>query len=84
MCSKPPLSDLSLPVPCTHEEADSLMLLHASHVASYDHHKIIIRTVNIDVAVLAVLVTEIVQQENELWITFGTGKGLPDTWQATQ
>jgi len=76
VCSKPPLSDLSSLAPCTHEEADSRMLLHASHAASHGHHKIMIRTVDTDVVVLAVSVAQNLQPENELWIAFGTGKGF--------
>jgi len=74
VCSKPPLSDLSSLAPCTHEEADSRMLPHASHAARHGHHKIMIRTVDTDVMVLAVLVAQNLQPENELWIAFGTGK----------
>jgi len=44
--SKPPLSDLSSLAPCTHEKADSRMLLHASHAARHGHHNIMIRTVD--------------------------------------
>jgi len=50
------------------------MLLHASHAARHGHHKIMIRTVDTDVVVLAVSVAQNLQPENELWIAFGTGK----------
>jgi len=52
------------------------MLLHASHAARHGHHKIMIRTVDTDVVVLAVSVVQNLQPENELWIAFGTGKGF--------
>jgi len=74
VCSKPPLPDLSSLAPCTHEKADSRMLLHASHAARHGHHKIMIRTADTDVDVLAVLVAQNLQPENELWIAFDTGK----------
>ena len=76
VCSKPPLSELSSLAPCTHEEADSRMMLHVSHAARHGHNKIMIRTVDTDVVVLAVSVVHHLQPENELWIAFGTGKGF--------
>ncbi|PIK35466.1 hypothetical protein BSL78_27714 [Apostichopus japonicus] len=54
--SKPLLPDLTSLAPCNHEEADSRMLLHASHAAKHGHHSIVIRTVDTDVVVLAVSV----------------------------
>jgi len=77
VCSKPPLPDLSSLAPCTHEKADSRMLLHASHAARHGHHKIMIRTADTDVDVLAVSVAQNLQPENELWIAFDTGKRVP-------
>ncbi|XP_070210981.1 uncharacterized protein [Littorina saxatilis] len=52
--SKPLLPDLTSLAPCNHEEADSLMLLHASHAAQHGHHAILIRTIDTDDVVLAV------------------------------
>lgn len=52
--SKPLLPDLTSLAPCNHEEADSRMLLHASHAAKHGHHSIVIWTVDTDVVVLAV------------------------------
>ena len=40
--------------PCSHEEADTRMLLHAAHAAICGHGKILIKTVDTDVVVLAV------------------------------
>ena len=76
VCSKLSLSELSSLAPCTHEEADSRMMLHVSHAARHGHNKIMIRTVDTDVVVLAVSVVHHLQPENELWIAFGTGKGF--------
>ena len=53
------------------------MLLHASHAAQHGHHKILIRTVDTDVVVLAVYVAQGLQAGVELWLAFGTGKKLP-------
>ena len=74
--SKPPLHDIASLSPCSHEEADSHMLLHASHAAHCGHHKILIRTVDTDVVVLAVSVAQGLGSEYELWLAFGTSKSF--------
>ena len=82
--SKPLLPDLTSLAPCNHEEADSRMLLHASHAANYagwltqnyGHHSIVIRTVDTDVVVLAVSLVQELQPEDELWLAFGTGRSF--------
>jgi hypothetical protein len=56
------------------------MMLQASLAARNGHHKIIIRTVDIDVVVLALSVTQTLQPAHELWVTFGTENVLtPDS-----
>ena len=50
--SKPPLLDTTILAPCTQEEADSRMMLHAALAAHAGHSKITIRTVDTDVVVL--------------------------------
>ena len=74
--SKPPLLELALLAPCSHEEAVSRMLLHVSHAANHGHHKILIKTVDTDVVVLAVSVAQGLLPEHELWLAFGTGKSF--------
>lgn len=74
--SKPLLPDLTSLDPCNHEEADSRMLLHASHAAKHGHHSIVIRTVDTDVVVLAVSVVQELQPEDKLWLAFGTGRSF--------
>lgn len=59
--------------PCTHEEADSRMLLHAADAADCGHKKLMIRTVDTDVVVLAMAHFEKITVD-KLWISFGTGK----------
>ena len=44
--------------PCSHEEADSCMMLHVAHAAKQGHHQVLVRTVDTDVVVLAVMVAE--------------------------
>lgn len=46
---KPQLPDICALSPCNHEEADTRMILHASHAAQHGHQKIMIRTVDTDV-----------------------------------
>ncbi|KAL8561151.1 hypothetical protein ACOMHN_054522 [Nucella lapillus] len=74
--SKPLLPDLTSLAPCNHEEADSRMLLHASHAAQHGHHAILIRTVDTDVVVLAVSLAQELQPEDKLWLAFGTGQSF--------
>ena len=49
------------------------MMLHVFHAAQHGHHKIMVRTVDTDVVVLALSVVQGFQPEDELWLTFGTG-----------
>jgi len=51
--SKSFLQYFALLSPCSHEEADSRMLLHASHAAQSGHLKILIWTVDMDVVALS-------------------------------
>ncbi|KAL8599495.1 hypothetical protein ACOMHN_065946 [Nucella lapillus] len=74
--SKPLLPDPTSLTPCNHEEADSRMLLHASHAAQHGHHAILIRTVDTDVVVLAVSLAQELQPEDKLWLAFGTGQSF--------
>ncbi|KAL8586673.1 hypothetical protein ACOMHN_038659 [Nucella lapillus] len=74
--SKPLLPDLTSLAPCNHEEADSRMLLHASHAAQHGHHAILIRTVYTDLVVLAVSMAQELQPEDKLWLAFGTGQSF--------
>ena len=74
--SKPLLPHLTSLASCNHEEADSRMLLHASHAAQHGHHAILIRTVDTDVVVLAVSLAQELQPEDKLWLAFGTGQSF--------
>jgi len=59
--------------PSTQEEADSRMMLHAAHAG---HSKITIRTVDTDVVVLAVALACTLEQDDEVWVSFGMGKAF--------
>ncbi len=68
-----PEMDTSGVQPCTHEEADSRMMLHVADCVKQGYKKITIRTTDTDVVVLAVSV-QCHLDLDELWIAFGTGK----------
>ena len=74
LCSPP--RDTSNIAPCNHEEADSRIMVHVSDAVMQGFHKILIRTVDTDVLVLAVAVVQQLAQvlHIELWIAFGCGK----------
>jgi len=63
-------SHLSL---CSHEEADTRMLLHVADLVHNGCQKVMIRTVDTDVVVLAVAFAQNIPC-SELWLSFGTGK----------
>ena len=58
---------------CSHEEADTRMLLHAADMVNAGHMKILIRTVDTDVVVLAICFFQEISCE-QLWIAFGVGQ----------
>ena len=71
--SVPCLSDSSNISPCTHEEADTCMLLHAHDAARCGLEHIMLRTVDTDVLVISVGCMDKLNVKS-LWIAFGTGK----------
>lgn len=70
-----PLRDKSNMAPCNHEEADSRIMVHIADAVSQGCHKILVRTVDTDVVVLAVATVQSLENV-ELWILFGSGKDL--------
>lgn len=58
--------------PCKHEEADTRLILHA---AKCGFTKVMLRTADIDVLVIAVAAFHKLAL-SELWIAFGVGKNL--------
>ena len=67
------LKDMESLQPCSHEEADTRILLHIAHCAQQGYKRISIQTVDTDVVVLAVGHFQSLDIE-ELWINFGFGK----------
>ena len=59
--------------PCSHEEADTRIFVHINDMAMNGYKKIMIRTVDTDVVVIAI--AKFVEMGlEEMWIAFGTGK----------
>ena len=60
---------------CTHEEADTRIMLHVADQLKQGHSKIQIRTVDTDVVILAVATVQQLSPDlEELWIAFGNSK----------
>ena len=58
---------------CTHEEADKRIMLHVYIASQCGYRRVMIRTIDTDVVVLAVSKMQDIVVD-ELWIAFGTGK----------
>jgi len=73
LCSRVYQEMSSRLAPCTHEEADTRMLLHAVDSVNKGYRRINLRTVDTNVLVLAV--SQVVcLEDTEIWVAFGTGK----------
>ena len=60
--------------PCSHEEADTRIMVHVADAAK-QYNTVTIRTVDSDVVVLAVFVfAQLMPSLTALWVAFGTGK----------
>ena len=71
-CS-PPVTEVRKLSSCSHEEADTRMIVHFANAVEKGHKSVIIRTADTDMVVLAV--TAVVTLDlNELWVSYGTGK----------
>lgn len=61
--------------PCNHEEADTRMMVHLADAVAQGHTKVMLRTVDTDVVVLAVTCIPNLPQLDELWAhIIGTNK----------
>lgn len=67
--------DVSALAPCTHEEADTRILLHLQDDVQQGYSKVSIRTVDTDVVVLAITSANHLSI-SELWIAFGVEKSF--------
>ena len=70
-----PRNDISSQAPFSHEGADTRMLLHVQDALQQGYKKILLRTVDTDVLVLAAaFLQQITEGEHlDLWVAFGTG-----------
>jgi hypothetical protein len=59
--------------PCSHEEADTRVILHCWHAGQFNCPRVAIRTVDTDVVVLAIAFVSKMNLQ-EVWIHFGVGK----------
>lgn len=67
-----PGSDVSNLAPCSHDEADTRLLLQAADAVNQSCRKIVVRTVVTDVADLSVAAVPQFKPV-ELWLAFGVG-----------
>ena len=61
--------------PCSHEEADTRLFLHALDAVQKGYRKLCVRTVDTDVVVLAISMFHRINAE-ELWLAFGTSSSF--------
>ena len=66
-------ADMSALAPCSHEEADSRMMIHVLDASLYGHRRIKIRSNDTDVVVLAISIVPTLALD-ELWISFDCSK----------
>ena len=69
-----PIADLS-DLSCTHEEADTRLLFHASHSFHQGFTKLMIHATDTDVVVLAIAVSSVLK-DCEIWVAFGHGSKI--------
>ncbi|XP_076078833.1 uncharacterized protein LOC143048849 [Mytilus galloprovincialis] len=74
VCNKPDKNNGNLS-PCNHEEADTRILLHVADAVKSGMQKIMIRTVDTDVVVIAVSAVHKLNITS-LWMAFGVGKNF--------
>lgn len=60
--------------PCNHEEADSRLFVHVASAVQQGHSKVLIRTCDTDVLVIAITCVPKISGLEELWLHFGMGK----------
>ena len=71
LCSQADV-DMTKLAPCSHEEADTRLLLHVADAVHKGCRKAYVRTVDTDVVVLAIAMFNQINPD-ELWMAFGTG-----------
>lgn len=66
-------ADMSVLAPCSHEEANSRIMIHVYDASLRGCRRIKIRSNDTDVVVLAISIAPLLQLE-ELWVTYGSSK----------
>ncbi|KAK3910810.1 putative 1-aminocyclopropane-1-carboxylate oxidase [Frankliniella fusca] len=72
--SAPPHLENSSLSPCNHEEADTRLFVHVANAVQNGNTKVMIRTCDTDVLVLAISCLPKIPELEELWLHFGMGK----------
>ena len=67
--------DMENLAPCSHEEADTRLLLHVADAVQKGYKKLCVHTVDTDVVVLAIAMYNKINPD-ELWLAFGTGSNF--------
>ena len=68
-------ADMRNLVPCSHEEADTCLLLHVADAVRKGCRKVCIHTVDTNVVVLAIAMLNRIKPD-ELWVALGTGSNF--------
>ena len=68
-------TEMTILEPCSHEEADTRLMVHVLDASLCGYQRIMIRTNDTDVVVLAVSIANIIQAD-ELCVGYGSGKHL--------
>lgn len=66
--------DLTGLAPCNHEEADGRLMLHTQDAVQQGCTKVMVRSVDTDVLVLAISVVHRIEDLDELWVSMGVDK----------
>ncbi len=74
-----PVNDVAFLSLCSHEEADTRILVHVADAARSGHSRVGICIVDTDVVVLAISLVQTIPDITELWIHFGTGRNYRHT-----
>ena len=69
------LEDVS---PCSHEEADTWICVHAKHAAQDDSTSMLVKASDTDIIVIAISVMPTLQAigQQQLWIAFGQSRNM--------
>lgn len=84
VCSTSELPRRHQLAPCSHEEADTRMFIHVKDCTRTGHSKIVVRTGDTDVVVLAVSHYHSFPTRTKLYVEFGMGNAYRSVLHATE